>query len=133
MNPKTEFYYLVLQAMQEFDIDKSFLVEELELSKTRDWAIDLAIPPLYLGFEYEGIFAARKGQSGKSRHLTPTGYSDDCEKYGVLNAARWAIIRITPIMISDGRAGPLIRMAIEKALQVQQELIQIGLKLGPLG
>lgn len=123
MNTKAEFHTLILQYLQKLKIDEAVLIPEFHFHQTRDWRFDYAIPELNLAFEYEGIFAAKKGhsawasgKSGKSRHLTITGYSNDCEKYTWANILGWTLVRITPKMISDGRAGPLIRQAIDTAL-----------------
>lgn len=88
------------------------LVPEYKFHKHRRWAFDFALPKYRVAFEYEGIFYL-KGGSGKSRHLTPKGYTEDCEKYDWAALMGWKVIRITPIMVQKGIAGPLIRRAIE--------------------
>jgi hypothetical protein len=117
MNPKTEFRLLILQALQELDLPESLLRSELKPLKGQGYRLDYAIPELRLGFEYEGIFANRKGGSGKSRHLTVKGYSQDCLKYSQISAILgWRLVRCTPINVSEGSAGQIIRAALRSAL-----------------
>jgi hypothetical protein len=103
LTPKDEFFLLILQHLQSLGIDEAILVPEYKFHKTRDWRFDGAIPELRLAFEYEGL--------GKG-HLTRKHYSKDCEKYTWADALGWTLVRITELLISDGRAGPLIRNAI---------------------
>jgi hypothetical protein len=116
VDPKTEARLLILEHLRAIEVPESELFAEVKFHKSRDWRFDFALPRWRIAFEYEGIFANRKGQSGKSRHLTPTGFSDDCEKYTWAAILGWITVRITPSMIQDGRAGPLIRNAINSRL-----------------
>lgn len=44
--------------------------------------------------EYEGI-------KGKSRHVTLTGYSTDCEKYNLAALEGWIVLRYTCMNFND--------------------------------
>ncbi len=112
ITPKMEFEALILDALPRDDSMTAPLVPEYKFHKHRRWAFDFALPRYRVAFEYEGIFYT-KGGSGKSRHLTPKGFTDDCEKYNWAALMGWKVIRITPIMVQKGIAGPLIRRAIE--------------------
>lgn len=56
---------------------------------TRKWRFDFALPDKKIAFEYEGIF------SGKSRHTTISGFSEDCEKYNEAALLDWKVFRFT--------------------------------------
>lgn len=118
---RDEFFRIIELALDDADISRDELLREYYPLRDRDFRSDGFVASLQLAFEYEGLFVdnrPRKSKAGrtyfaKSRHLTIGGYSDDCEKYswisGVLGIR---IVRITAKMISDGRAGPIIREAI---------------------
>lgn len=104
MNPKTEFELLILEHLDALEIDPELLKTELLFHKTRLWRFDFAIPIWGLALEYEG-----RGLG----HLSWAAYAKDCEKYTWAALLGWRVLRITAKMISDGRAGPLIRFAID--------------------
>lgn len=109
---KLEFLALILEHLETLGIPRGLLRAEYLPLRTRDFRVDYAIPELSLAFEYEGIF------SRKSRHLTVDGYTTDCEKYGLISGVLgWRLVRITPKLISTGRAGPIIRESINCAVQ----------------
>ena len=108
LSEKDETKALIEQHMDAIGMSRSMLIEDKVCPhKTRDWRLDWAIPSLKIGFEYEG--------RGKG-HLTWKHYAKDCEKYTWISILVWIVVRITPNMISDGRAGPLIRSAINAAI-----------------
>jgi hypothetical protein len=107
LSPKAEFKFLILDALDSLGISRGVLKSEVQFHKTRRWRFDHAIPDLRVAFEYEG-----RGQG----HLSWTEYSKDCEKYTWANLLGWKVTRITAGMIQDGRAGGLIRNAINFAL-----------------
>ena len=80
---------------------------EFKFHKTRCWRLDFAFSDFKIAIEYEGIF------SKKSRHLTPAGFSNDCEKYNELSMQGWVILRFTAIMVNDGRAFEQIERALK--------------------
>lgn len=107
VNPKTEFKFLILEAIKHRKITQGLLQAEVLFCKNRFWRFDFAIYCLRVAFEYEG--------RGKG-HLSWVSYSKDCEKYTWASILGWTVVRITPGMIQDGRAGPLIRAAISAAI-----------------
>lgn len=107
--PKTEFMWLILTHLDELGTHETGLLDEYQFDPHRKWRFDYAIPHLKLGFEYEGF--------GKG-HLNWKSYSKDCEKYSTAAIAGWCVIRITALMIQDGRAGKLIRNAIDEKVKV---------------
>ena len=104
---KDEFRLLILEHLQALIFAAELLEPEVKFHVKREWAFDFAIPHLWLAFEYEG--------RGKG-HLTWKHYAKDCEKYTWAAILGWTVVRITPNMVQDGRAGPLIRTAIDVAL-----------------
>lgn len=64
-------------------------IEEYQFAPPRKFRFDIAIPHLKIAIEYEGLF------SEKSRHLTYTGYSNDCNKYNLAAFGGWKVLRYT--------------------------------------
>ena len=89
---------------------------EYRFHPKRRWRFDYAIKKKILNcdypdiekiaIEYEGIF------SKKSRHTTMKGYDGDCEKYNEAVLMDWKVIRITQLMLNDGRALDIIERAL---------------------
>lgn len=82
-------------------------VTEYVFCPGRKWRFDYAFPSRMIAVEYEGIFSAR------SRHLSIKGFDGDCEKYSKAAILGWKVIRVTAIMIKDGRALNLITEALQ--------------------
>jgi hypothetical protein len=99
-HPREETEILIRQAAAPYKLEKEYY-----FFRPRRWRFDWAIPVFYLAFEYEGL-------SQKSRHTTLVGYSNDCEKYDIAQLLGWRVIRLTPKMLQDGRAGRLIRLPL---------------------
>lgn len=77
-----------------YEIGKFFnleVVAEYKFHDKRKWRFDWAIPSLKIAIEYEGLFSA------KSRHTTPTGFTNDCTKYNNAAANGWAVLRFTSL------------------------------------
>ena len=64
----------------------------------RRWRIDFAFPDKMLACEIEG------GVWGNGRHLRPTGYLKDMEKYNELSKLGWKLLRFTPQQVKHGMA-----------------------------
>lgn len=75
---------------------------------TRRWRFDYAWPKPKVALEYEGTGGA------KSRHMTFTGYANDCEKYNEAAILGWRVIRVTVGMVKDGRAIDQITRALKR-------------------
>ena len=67
------------------------IATEYKFHDKRKWRFDWAIPSLKIAIEYEGLFSA------KSRHTTPTGFTNDCTKYNNAAANGWAVLRFTSL------------------------------------
>lgn len=68
--------------------------KEYKFLQDRKFRFDYALPAHKVGIEYEGI-------SGKSRHTSITGYTNDCEKYNLAQIAGWKVLRYT-VLSSEG-------------------------------
>jgi len=79
---------LLLWALHRDGTIPSYL-EEHTFSNKRKFRFDWAIPELKIAIEYEGVF------SGKSRHTTISGYTNDCEKYNLAQIEGWKVLRYT--------------------------------------
>lgn len=99
LDSKLEFGFILKEVAKDLE-----LVKEHEFHETRKWRFDYAVPEKKVAFEYEG--------RGKG-HLTWQHYSKDCEKYSWAAILGWKVIRVTAMMVQDGRAGDLIRRALE--------------------
>ena len=105
----------ILAAIRQTHNVNLFNQTELRFCLDRQWKFDYYDKSLMIAIEYEGMFVRKKnGWKVQSRHLTPTGYSNDCEKYAMARILGWWLIEITPIMVRDGRAYQLIKTAIEQ-------------------
>lgn len=70
----------------------------------RKFRADYAWPTYLVAFEREGDPAGKaRGGSGKSRHTTLTGYSEDIVKYNAAQLIGWLVIRAAPAHIQKGR------------------------------
>lgn len=72
----------------------------------RRWKADFAWPDARLLVEVEG------GQWSGGRHLHPTGWAKDVEKYNAAALDGWTVLRVTASMIDDGTAIDLIARAL---------------------
>jgi len=66
-------------------------VEEATFHPTRKWRFDVAISPLKIAIEYNGVFSA------KSRHLTAVGHSGDTDKLNAAQVLGWVVLQYTPL------------------------------------
>lgn len=65
--------------------------KEFVFAKPRRFRFDYAIPSIKLAIEYEGIV------SGKSRHTSITGYTNDTNKYNLATKNGWSVLRYTAL------------------------------------
>lgn|GEM_PF-1410349 len=94
---------------------------ELRFHPTRRWRFDFAWPDYNVAVELEGgVFThgrTRTNESGekvqqKSRHLTPSGFGEDCKKYGEAAILGWLVIRLDTKMAKDGSGLDLLVRAL---------------------
>lgn len=71
-------------------------VTEHRFTPERQWRFDIAILDKKIAIEYEGIHEGT-GTTGKSRHTTKLGYSNDCEKYNNAICYGWKVLRFTAV------------------------------------
>jgi len=67
---------------------------EYRFHDKRMWRFDIAIPEKLIAIEYEGTFEGT-GTTGKSRHTTQLGYTQDCDKYNTAVCSGWRVLRFT--------------------------------------
>jgi len=86
--------------------------EKLHLVEGRDWRADLFWQEAMLVVEYEGGVTSHlrevdleTGRLKQSRHLTPKGFRDDCEKYNAFTAAGYAVLRAEVQLVNEGTAA----------------------------
>ncbi len=107
---KTDLGWIIKALADEAGVE---VVQELAFAKPRRFRFDWAFPSLKIAIEYEGVFAAR-WQSGKSRHTTPLGYSNDCVKYNLAALDGWCVLRFTSKSVSSATAQ------IQQALKIRK-------------
>jgi len=72
--------------------------KEFKFLPDRKFRFDYAIPHMRIAIEYEGLnFNPRT----KSRHITLTGYSADCEKYNLAVINGWRVLRYTALHLKN--------------------------------
>jgi hypothetical protein len=67
------------------------LEAEYKFAENRKFRADFAIPELKALYEYEGII------SGKARHTTVTGYTNDTIKYNLAASLGYRVFRYTAL------------------------------------
>lgn len=100
---------------------------EIRFHPTRRWRFDFAWEELNIAVEIEGgtyshgkkkiDSATGTSVTQKSRHLTPTGFHEDCIKYAEAALLGWVVIRADAKMVKDGSALALLSRAIETRSQ----------------
>lgn len=85
-------------------------VLEYRFAPPRRWRFDLAWPAHKAAVEVDG------GTWIGGRHSRGTGYERDAEKLNEAALLGWLVIRVTPALVTDGRALRLV----ERALALQE-------------
>lgn len=78
-------------------------VEEFKFHPTRRWRIDLCWPDQKLALEIEG------GIWSNGRHVRPTGFLGDLEKYNRLAILGYSLLRATPRQMESCEAYDFVR------------------------
>lgn len=86
-------------------------VEEHHFHPTRKWRADLAWPDEMVLVEVDG--GTGQNRDAPSRHLTPSGYREDCEKLNAAACLGFCVIRLTPAMARDGTGVETIGRALK--------------------
>lgn len=73
-------------------------VIEYRFHPSRRWRFDYAWPDMKIAIEWEGVHGSYTGKSG---HLTPKGYTLNCDKYNAATALGWSVYRFTPLQCLD--------------------------------
>jgi len=68
-------------------------IKEYRFCKDRRWRIDYCWPDIKFACELEG------GVWSKGRHITPSGFIKDMEKYNRLSEEGWCLVRYMPTKI----------------------------------
>lgn len=72
-------------------------VKEFRFCPTRRFRADYHVPSLRLLVEYEGLVFRFNQGSGKSRHTSISGYTNDSEKYNIATLLNFKVLRYTAI------------------------------------
>lgn len=89
-------------------VDAPEPVVEHRFHPVRRWRLDVAWPALWLAIEVDG------GAWVGGRHATGSGIEADCEKLSTAVALGWRVMRLTPRLIKDGKALPLVLAALQQ-------------------
>ena len=79
--------------------------QEYRFIHNRQWRFDMAWPKYKIACEIEGGIWVR------GRHTRGKGYESDCEKYSTAAIDGWVVVRVTPGMISSGKALQFLEAA----------------------
>lgn len=93
---------------------------EYRFHPKRRWRFDYAWPEHKVAVEYEGLV------SRKSRHVTLTGYTKDCEKYSTAAVMGWKVIRYTALTPEETLAGLLVDAFHDENSTFQNEKIDVS-------
>ncbi|WP_018693560.1 endonuclease domain-containing protein [Algicola sagamiensis] len=93
---------------------------EFRFHPTRRWRFDFAWPDLKIAVEVEGgteSHGQRRTVQGrittlKSRHLTPSGFKEDCHKYNQAALLGWRVLRFSGAMVKSGEAIEAIQQTL---------------------
>jgi very-short-patch-repair endonuclease len=83
-------------------------VAEFRFHPTRKWRFDWAFAARSVAVEVEG------GAFTQGRHTRGAGFEKDLEKYAEAAILGWAILRVTPRMVADGRALGYVARLLER-------------------
>ena len=81
---------------------------EYRFMKKRRFRFDFAWPSRMVALEIEGGTWSR----GKSRHISPRGFENDCEKYSLAAVHCWRVIRVTSKQINEAKMLEWVRAAL---------------------
>lgn len=94
-------------ALHLFTANLSELPErEVKFHPDRKWRFDFAWKKQKLAVEIEG------GVYSGGRHIRPTGFEADCEKYNAAIALGWRVLRFTAKQVHSLEAIKLTREAL---------------------
>ncbi len=78
----------IMRILGENKID---FITEYRFHDVRKFRFDIALQPLKIAIEYEGVM------SKKSRHTTNSGYTRDADKYNLAQQMGWKVYRYTTL------------------------------------
>ena len=81
-------------------------VREYRFDVTRRWRFDFAWLEQRVACEVDG------GSWTQGRHTRGKGFEADLEKHNAAQLQGWRVYRVTPAMITDGRAVALLEEAL---------------------
>lgn len=93
---------------------------EYRFHPIRKWRFDLAIVPLKIAIEYEGIAGSKW-----SRHTSLTGYTGDADKYNEAQLHGWIVLRFTALNCKDALE------ILERAISLRTNTHQTNAKSEP--
>ena len=79
---------------------------EYRFAPPRRWRMDFSWPDALVAVEVEG------GRWVGGRHNSPSGFVRDMEKYNAAALLGWAVVRVTPEMVTSGEALNLVEQAL---------------------
>jgi very-short-patch-repair endonuclease len=80
----------------------------------REWRFDFCWPRRKIAVEVEGGF------SGKSRHMSNDGYTEDCRKYSEAAILGWCVLRFTTSQVVNGEAIEMIERALNRKSSIRK-------------
>lgn len=107
------------QELLEMMLEEGLPLAEMEyrFAPPRLWKFDLAYPDRKLAIEIEG------GTWVRGRHITPSGYARDCEKYSIAALLGWTVVRVTSDMVHNKKAIKLVQIALGLKPELMDEFV----------
>lgn len=99
---KHDIFVQYCAKMLGFEPMKEYLFHDV-----RKWRFDYAFPLYRIALEVEG------GVYSSGRHIRPTGFLGDIEKYNTAAVLGWRVLRTTPDQLRTLRTLNMIRDAID--------------------
>jgi very-short-patch-repair endonuclease len=86
--------------------------QEYTFHAHRQWRFDFCWKQPLVACEIEGGIWMKTETGYSKGHAHPERFEKDCEKYNEAALYGWTVIRVTPKMISDGRAIDWLERAL---------------------
>ena len=91
-------------------------IREYRFHAHRQWRFDFCwrLPDNLVACEVEGGIWMQTSTGRSKGHAHPERFESDCEKYNEAALYGWLLIRVTPPMITDGRAIEWLERALKE-------------------
>lgn len=107
---KTDQYTEFLQKQLQKGDARVVVWAEYRFCPPRRWRFDYCLPVQRIAIEVEG------GVWSRGRHVTPTGYLNDLEKYNMATLKGWRLLRCTPQQQYTDEFVNMVKQAVKNGV-----------------